>query len=199
MDGIELLEKVKNDIHTSHIPVVMLTAKANAEALIDEEINLIFTGHYHANDIVSYEYNGKSLYDIQTGSLVTPPYSYRMMRLDDNFIKIDSRRVTDIDEELPGGVSFLEYSDEQISTRLNSFFIYYLQKMFGLPKAYATFFAPYATTAYKAYFAGDEQISPEETEKLDALPDAFAPLVNIVMSVWTDPPPQDNKIHIKLK
>jgi len=174
-------------------------SKANAEALMDAGVSMVFTGHYHANDIVSYEYNGKTLYDIQTGSLVTPPYSYRIMRLDDNFINIDSRRVTDIDEQLPGGVSFLEYSDIQITARVNGFFIYYLPRMFGLSEAAATFFAPYGTSGYKAYFAGDEQISDEESAKLDALPAAFAPLVSIVRSLWTDLPPADNKIHIKLK
>lgn len=171
----------------------------NAIALMNAGIRLIFTGHYHANDIVELTNDGKTLYDIQTGSLVTPPYSFRIMSLDDNFIKIDTRRVTSINAELPGGVDFITYSDVNLTNRLKSFFAYYLNKMFGLPEPYAVYFAPYATNAYKAYFAGDEQISPEESEKLDALPESFAPLVNIVKSLWTDLTPQDNKIHIKLK
>ena len=171
----------------------------NANALMNAGIRLIFTGHYHANDLVEFTNDGKTLYDIQTGSLVTPPYSYRIMTLDDNFIKIDSRRVTSINAELPGGVDLITYSDVNLTNRLKSFYAYYLNIMFGLPEPYAEYFAPYVANAYKAYFAGDEQISPEESEKLDALPDSFGPLVSIVKSVWTDLAPQDNKIHIKLK
>lgn len=172
---------------------------ANALALMNAGIRLIFTGHYHSNNIVELTNDGKPLYDIQTGSLVTPPYSYRIMSLDDNFIKIDSRRVTSISSELPGGVDFITYSEVNLANRLKSFYAFYLNKMFGLPEPYAVFFAPYVANAYTAHFAGDEKIPTEESEKLDALPDEFDPLVNIVKSIWTDLPPQDNKIHIRLK
>jgi predicted MPP superfamily phosphohydrolase len=181
------------------IEPLVSSSGTNAIALMDAGIRLVFTGHYHANDIVEFTNDGKTLFDIQTGSLVTPPYSYRIMKLDENFIKIETRRVTSINAEIPGGLDFITYSDVNLTSRLQSFFSYYLNKMFGLEEPYASYFAPYVVNAYKAYFAGDEQISFEESEKLDALPESFAPLVNIVKSVWTDLDPQDNKIHIKLK
>ena len=36
-------------------------------------VRMVFTGHFHANDISMQEFNGKVLYDIETGSLVSAP------------------------------------------------------------------------------------------------------------------------------
>jgi 3',5'-cyclic AMP phosphodiesterase CpdA len=175
-------------------------SQANAMALMNAGIRLIFTGHYHANDIVDYSNEGKTLTDIETGSLVTPPSPYRIMTLDDNFIKIDTRRVTDVESEATGDMDFLTYSDVTIDSRVNGFFSYYLPLLFGLSKEQAEFAAPYLTNGYKAYFAGDEKISPEESNDLNVLAEApYTPLLVIAKSFWTDLPPDDNKIHIKLK
>jgi 3',5'-cyclic AMP phosphodiesterase CpdA len=172
----------------------------NAIELMNAGIRLIFTGHYHANDIVDYSLDGKTLTDIETGSLVTPLSPYRIMTLDDNFIKIETRRVSSVKSKFLGGMDFLTYSDVTITNRLNSLFTYILRNSFGIPKTDAVNLAPYVTNAFKACFAGDEKISPAEQEKINAVAQGPYPfMVNILNSVWTDLPPKDNKIHIKLK
>ena len=175
-------------------------SKANAIALMNAGIRLIFTGHYHANDIVDFVYEGKILSDIETGSLVTPPCSYRIMTLDDNFIKIDTRRVTDVVSEITGEMDFLTYSDKNITKRLNGFFCLYLPLLFNVTNEQAEFAAPYLTNGIKAYFAGDEKISPAEKNNIKVLEQyPYSSLFNLLNSFWTDLPPKDNKIHIKLK
>ena len=182
-----------------YIESLISDAQDNAIALMNAGIKLIFTGHYHANDIVAFSNDGNILYDILTGSLVTPPSPYRLMELDDHFIKIQTSLVTSIDAELPEGMDFLEYCDVNITSRMNNFYSYYLHLLFGLPQVYADYFAPYVTRAYKAYFAGDEKMPPSERKELVAMPEDFGPLVDIVESVWTDLDPKDNTLHIKLK
>jgi len=172
-----------------------------AAALMNAGIKVIFTGHYHANDIVEFTYDGKTLTDVETGSLVTPLSPYRIMTLDDNFLNIDSRQITHIDAELPDGMDFLTYSDVTITNRLNSLFTYILRSpKFGMPKEDAILYAPMVTSAFKAYFAGDEKLDPTESGLIYELSQGpYASLAYILNSVWNDLPPKDNKTHIKLK
>ena len=44
---------------------------------IDNGVDYVFTGHMHANDIAAYKKGDKTLYDMETGSLVTYPSLYR--------------------------------------------------------------------------------------------------------------------------
>jgi 3',5'-cyclic AMP phosphodiesterase CpdA len=67
-------------------------------------VRFIFTGHYHAQDIVRAEYNGKHIpkfiYDIETGSLVTAPCPIRYIEIKDG--AMDIRTETIVDKLYPG-------------------------------------------------------------------------------------------------
>lgn len=82
-----------------------------AEKIADMGIKLVFTGHLHANDIsMANSKAGNTVYDIQTGSLITSPNAYRVVTLGDSEINVESRYVTKIDTKyLPEG-----FTDEQI-------------------------------------------------------------------------------------
>jgi predicted phosphodiesterase len=54
-------------------------------------INLVFTGHYHAQDITMQQWkNGDFIFDIQTGSLVTYPTPVREILIQNSLMKVQS-------------------------------------------------------------------------------------------------------------
>lgn len=170
-------------------------------SLMDAGIRFVFTGHSHANDIVEVAGDGKSIFDIETGSLITPSSPYRILTMNDNYLKIDTKRITKIDASLPAGESFITYSDSYLAEHLDLFFKWYLVNVLRLPSDMAEASLPSMSNSMMAQFAGDEKLLPPEADKIEELNAMFPenPVVPIIRSLWNDLPPEDDSFHFKLK
>ncbi len=92
-----------------------------ASQLADMGVKYVFTGHIHANDISgATSDNGNSIYDVQTGSLITSPNAYRTVEFSSEQVDITTYYITKIDlDDLPAG-----YNDEQLDLIENDFATY---------------------------------------------------------------------------
>lgn len=170
-----------------------------SKELMAAGVQVIFTGHYHANDITITSDDENVLYDVETGSLVTAPSPYRIATLLDDKLTVSSRNVTTIDYPMPGNLSFVEYSKQFLFASMEGYFSYMLDHMeMGLNQDQINFIAPRFTYAIMAHYAGDESISAEEQDNVDLLiSNAF--LYGALTSIWTDLPPADKEFEIQLK
>jgi len=168
--------------------------EVNAAKLLNAGLKIMFTGHYHANDITLLNSDNKILFDIETGSLVTPPSAYRMVVLDNKGMNINTARITSINYTRPVGFSFTRYSDQFLSSHLDGYFAYVLQYAYGVPAQYAVTMAPLFRNGWMAHYAGDERITPREQAADNQVPDPM--LSGALQGIWTDLPPMDNKLRI---
>jgi 3',5'-cyclic AMP phosphodiesterase CpdA len=174
--------------------------------LMDAGLKIIFTGHYHANDISSYRNKDKVLYDIETGSLVTAPIPYRIITMKDNKLEISTHTVQNISAALPANVSFPAYTNLFLSQHLDGYFNYYIANNLYAP-SFAEVAAPLFRNGIMAHFAGDEKMPPDQRKKIDALaampplvtnPQGASPqqLAGIINILWTDIGEKDNKTTV---
>ncbi|MCW3090542.1 MAG: metallophosphoesterase [Ferruginibacter sp.] len=170
-----------------------------ANTLVDAGLKIIFTGHYHANDITAYVHNEKTLFDIQTGSLVTAPIPYRMVTMKEKNLEVTTRTVQSIAANLPGGVSFPTFANGFLSQHLDGYFNYYLANQLGAPAPLAGFAAPLFRNGIMAHFAGDEKMPPEQQKKIDELATMSQQLAGIVTTLWTDLNEKDNKTVVSYR
>ncbi|HOK78088.1 MAG TPA: metallophosphoesterase [Verrucomicrobiota bacterium] len=169
-------------------------------------MRVVFTGHYHAHDIVQFDSPAGKLFDIETGSLLTYPCPYRVVDLAVNgWLAIKSQFVTNIDYDL-GGVAFPNYAYSYITNGTMNYSVYLLtQPPYNLPPTAAQQFAPPLTEAFLSHCIGDESsrsISPQ-TQGLIAFlleqEDPMAQLMaNALLALFNDPEPADNDLSINL-
>ncbi len=173
--------------------------EAKADALIDAGLRVMFTGHYHANDIAMRTKGDNVLFDIETGSLVTPPSPFRIIRMEPNNMYIDTKHVTSIDVPFPPGLDFLTYSHMFLSMHMDPIFTYLLSNNYNVPLPTAAEIAPLFRNAMMAHYAGDEKITPEEQAKVDLVGLMSSDLGMVLHSLWTDLPPTDNQYIIDMR
>ncbi|MGZ3955983.1 MAG: metallophosphoesterase family protein, partial [Flavisolibacter sp.] len=175
--------------------------RAAADSLGSWGLKIVFTGHNHSTDIAVRDTLGRTLYDIETGSLVTAPTSYRIIELKNKELDISTIRVKSIGSVLPDSVDFQTFSRDALIGFLDQWFPRVLQgPLFNIPSQFALEGTPLARDAYMAHMAGEEKISPEEQAALNNyyLLVSNVAFENTINSLWTDNGVKDLKWHIKL-
>jgi hypothetical protein len=176
-----------------------------SQTLANAGLKMVFTGHYHANDITETvsEEGLPTLYDIETGSLVTYPAPIRFLTLSEDGAAIHTERVTRIPRSYTGGRPFPEYAYDFLYQGLLGIAQYTLQTQYGLPETQAAFLAPYVADAFAAHYAGDE--SPDAgtlafIQGLLADPDETTQFLGgTLYLLWSDLAPADSNTYLDLR
>jgi len=164
-------------------------------ALTEAGLKVIFTAH--ANDITMNSTGENVLFDIATLSLLIPPFSYRIINLNpDSVLQIKTKYITSVEATIPGGIKFLDYSENYLLTNLTHRLTGVIKKMFQISEDSALYYAPLSAEALATYYAGDEKLHPA-AEKISR--DWPVILRNILKSMYTDLPPSDGPLNMDLK
>ena len=164
-----------------------------SDELIDAGLKIIFTGHYHATDITKRTHGDKFVFDVETGSLVSYPCTYRILTINGNNFVFEPQTTTNL-----LGPDFDNIAKTFQTAHLNGYFQYVLANMYGVPEPYAGIFAPYFGSGAMAHFAGDETPTPEVLSQIGNVQSLSTQLGMVLGTLWTDINTPDNTVTINM-
>jgi 3',5'-cyclic AMP phosphodiesterase CpdA len=178
---------------------VVEDGNALSSAFADSGLKVVFTGHFHALDIVKKTTSGSNfIFDIETASLVTPPCAFRTVQISDaNVMTVKAKPIESVNYNT-GSMTFQEYADDFLATGLNVTGPVMIQTLFGLDSATAVMIAPKIIPGMIAHYDGDETPDQAVLNDIQALTAMNAQLGNAVGSLWNDLPPADKNVVIDL-
>lgn len=172
--------------------------------LADLGLNVVFTGHFHSNDITKKTSTNGFVFDIETGSLVTPPCPYRIITLNtiSKTLQISTKKVDGVTfSTIPSGTSFQQYSKDYLYTGMKTI-SYYMLNMppYNIPGANITALQldRIMANAFISHYSGDETPAAADNVDIQTVKTMIPSLGAALQSVWTDLAPADNNITINL-
>ncbi|MEI8203219.1 MAG: metallophosphoesterase [Bacteroidota bacterium] len=170
--------------------------------LADLGLKIVFTGHYHAQDIVEKTTSlGNSIFDVETGSAITYPCPYRITYLaTDTMLHITGKHIEHINYNTDT-LTFQEYALQSIQSVLPPQIIYMLMSPpYTVDSATAYAIEPAITETFIAHFGGNEGTPTPQTQAtitmLESSP--YASIGYILDGIWTDLAPDDWTTDIDL-
>ena len=166
-------------------------------------LRIVFTGHFHAQDISSMHLpDGSFIYDIQTGSLLTYPCPYRKLTIKERSKGIiETKHIENIEYDL-NGVGFQEYAKDFLRIGIESIAGMLLDK-FGMSQDEKANVMPLIIEGLMNHYKGDEFADEEMLSKIEELKQSDLALKQLIgrllSSIWMDLPPADNNLEIDLE
>lgn len=171
--------------------------KKLAAEFADAGMPVVFTGHFHANDISSLtSANGNTIYDVETGSLSQYPLPYRLIEIDGNTLKIDSHFIQSVE----GMPNLQEKYQEKMERYAKASAEAQLSRL-KIPLAEETrrALADLLSRINILHVAGDEKVNAETTEAIQKLAESVGDENFDAKSFQLDFPPADNHLTLSLK
>jgi hypothetical protein len=160
-------------------------------------VRFIFTGHYHAQDVTRGEYNGKPIYDIETGSLVTAPCPVRYVDIKDNAMNI---RTETIVERLHPGTDFALNATAFVKNTVMLEAANVLRK-YKVSEKDIAIITDAVGDAFNAHYSGDENLSLKKTVDKSKLGlwgrFVLGQQQYVIDGLWADLKPMDNNVIIR--
>ncbi|MDD2475641.1 MAG: metallophosphoesterase [Dysgonamonadaceae bacterium] len=167
-----------------------------AETLADNGLKIMFTGHFHSNDITSFTSSkGKTIYDIETGSLAGYPFPYRLITLENNTLNIE----TEFIKSTPSNPNLKEeyrQKTEQIARRVAKSKIQSMD--LPIPSDLKNTLIELVVKMQLLHMKGDEKLDKEMLQMIEQLSELVGGPDADFSTFELDFPPADNFLEIEL-
>ncbi len=176
--------------------------QAVSRLLAAYNVRLVFTGHFHAQDITERAWpdTSKFLFDVETGSLITFPCPYRVINIDG--AQKAAIRTAHIQSIASHPSDLQGYAEAQLENGVAATAASMIAS-YGVDGAEAQKLAAQVARAVVAHMAGDEKLPAGQPAIQE---NGLSPMAwigvelrkDLVDSLWKDLPPPDNNVTLDL-